>query len=457
MAAFDAPEPVYVLRGHATAVNAVRFIGPECLATGDGVASPALGPEPAPGGVLWRATTRAFRNPRLRRHARHAGARRARPCHAAPLAALHARASCRRGATACSKCGPRRSGAPARPHRAHRRAPILPVRARARGDEGGAPAEARAGRAAAAPPAWRARADRRHERARAVARRRRGRRRAAAGRVAAPSGARTGMVMCAAAARRRRSRRRALGRVGCAAPPRAALARAPSRRAPHVSGTRAARVWWRIALRDATAPPRTSRAARRCRRPEPSARQRALDAILAARRAARGRRFGVAASHRSSRRAPCPRAATGDAFAVGGGADAFLSVVDCDDDADGEAAMDGDGSDDGSGRRRGGGGARGARRLRAAGKAASAHAGGRTRVAAAPVGPPRAAVGRAAPRARPRAAGRDERCRERAQAARGAALSHGERRRARVERGFGDARERVEGHAHRDLARVPAW
>ena len=36
MAAFDAPEPVYVLRGHATAVNAVRFIGPECLATGDG-------------------------------------------------------------------------------------------------------------------------------------------------------------------------------------------------------------------------------------------------------------------------------------------------------------------------------------------------------------------------------------------------------------------------------------
>ena len=36
MAGFDAPEPVYVLRGHATAVNAVRFIGPECLATGDG-------------------------------------------------------------------------------------------------------------------------------------------------------------------------------------------------------------------------------------------------------------------------------------------------------------------------------------------------------------------------------------------------------------------------------------
>ena len=110
--------------------------------------------------------------------------------------------------------------------------------------------------------------------------------------------------------------------------------------------------WWRIALGDATAPAEDEAAPRAdADAPEPSARQRALDAILAARRAARA--VGASASLQES-----PLLALGVVPArghrrtpslVGGGADAFLSVVDCDDDADGEAAMDGDGSDDGSG------------------------------------------------------------------------------------------------------------
>ena len=98
--------------------------------------------------------------------------------------------------------------------------------------------------------------------------------------------------------------------------------------------------WWRIALGDDTAPseemaaPRTDSDA-----PESTARQRALDAILAARRATRA--VGVSASLQDSPLLALgvvpPRAPRRAPSLVGGGADAFLSVVDCDEDTDGGA------------------------------------------------------------------------------------------------------------------------